>query len=158
MSTAPAPFLAFTYAGPGLYLADSPGATWRIERGPVGFGNRPAATVWRTTRNGEPWGTPRTLLGQAQKDVRTHLEKDTPMPDATATAEALSAHTETDYQVWVVDRVTGLPTYAYRTGLIYSVAQRWTAAWNDKPPADVMAGSTFMVVTATTTYTEGLAR
>ena len=69
-----------------------------------------------------------------------------------ATTTDLSAYTTNDAQVWVKTPEGGL--YAYRTGLSYSVARQWASAWNNNRPGDVPAGSTFIRVTAETTFSE----
>jgi hypothetical protein len=71
--------------------------------------------------------------------------------DHTEQNAAMEAHTESTYQVWVATPA-GQPAYAYRTDLIYSVARRWTEAWNKDVPADVAPGSQFVAVEAVTTY------
>lgn len=68
-----------------------------------------------------------------------------------ATEAVLSGNYDgVDHQVWVLTPQGGF--YAYRTGLIFSVARQWAEAWNNNPPGDVPTGSTFIRVKASTTY------
>ena len=67
-------------------------------------------------------------------------------------ADDMSAHTSVEYQVWVAT-AEGRPLYLYRGNLgLAWIAQEWADGWNANRPADVMPGSRFVVVTATTSY------
>ena len=65
----------------------------------------------------------------------------------------LSAHRETEYQVWVATP-EGVPAYLYRANVgLHWTAQEWARQWNESHPADVADADRFVVVTATTAYT-----
>lgn len=70
--------------------------------------------------------------------------------ETTALTTALDNLADTDYQVWASTPTGGL--YAYRTELIYSVALNWSDSWNRNVPADVLPGTTFLAIRATTRF------